>query len=538
VSDQFTPATTQRRVHRFTDRPLGVKIGTSVAVLALVSTALTALAVNRISALSQDQEHLYTAAVVPMKGLNDLQRSYQGDRARYASYPSLNTSARSDMVTELAERKTTLEDQLNTYQDLASSPAHFQQLSAALENYYSVATTQLVPAADAGDDAGVSAVLTGDLQDAVDAVMDDIQTEADANTQKAASVNAAGQHAASNAIWTLWAALGIGVLLAGALAWVIVLRMLRTLRSVRAAVEALAQGDLTTAPTVADHDELGLMALSLSYALEHLRSVMGTVASSAGSVAAASEELSATSAQISAAAQETSAQSAVVAGAAEEVSASVQTVAAGAEEMGAAIGEIARSTSEATRVATDAASAADEANATITQLGQSSREIGNVIKVITAIAEQTNLLALNATIEAARAGEAGKGFAVVAGEVKELAQQTAHATDDIARRVQAIQHDSSGAVAAVGQISAVIAQICTYQTTIASAVEEQAATTAEMTRSVAETAGGSEQIAANITGVTAAAESTSQALGQTASVVADLAFQAGQLREKVSTFRY
>jgi methyl-accepting chemotaxis protein len=174
----------------------------------------------------------------------------------------------------------------------------------------------------------------------------------------------------------------------------------------------------------------------------------------------------------------------------------------------------------------------------VTKLGDSSAEIGDVVKVITSIAEQTNLLALNATIEAARAGEAGKGFAVVANEVKELAQETAKATEDIARRVQAIQGDTTEAVDAIGEIAAIVAQISDRQTTIASAVEEQTATTQEMSRSVAEAAGGTGQIAANITSVSTAADATTQALGQTRTAVDELSRMAADLRTTVARFTY
>ncbi len=176
--------------------------------------------------------------------------------------------------------------------------------------------------------------------------------------------------------------------------------------------------------------------------------------------------------------------------AAEQVSKSVQTVAASAEEMTASIKEIARNAHEAARVATSAVRVAEVTSGTISKLGDSSIEIGKVIKVITSIAEQTNLLALNATIEAARAGEAGKGFAVVANEVKELAKETAKATEDISRKIDAIQGDTTEAVKAIKEIRGIIGQVNDISTTIASAVEEQTATTNEIGRNVAQAAAG------------------------------------------------
>ncbi len=168
----------------------------------------------------------------------------------------------------------------------------------------------------------------------------------------------------------------------------------------------------------------------------------------------------------------------------EQVNRNLQTVATGAEEMSATIKEIAKNASEAARVASEAVKSAATTNATVSKLGDSSVEIGQVIKVITSIAQQTNLLALNATIEAARAGEAGKGFAVVANEVKELAKQTAKATEDISQKINAIQGDTKSAVDAIGNISGIINQINDISNTIATAVEEQSATTNEMSRNV------------------------------------------------------
>jgi methyl-accepting chemotaxis protein len=173
----------------------------------------------------------------------------------------------------------------------------------------------------------------------------------------------------------------------------------------------------------------------------------------------------------------------------------------------------------------------------MSRLGASSVEIGNVVKVITSIAEQTNLLALNATIEAARAGEAGKGFAVVANEVKELAQETARATEDISRRVEAIQADTGNAVAAIGEIGRIIARINDYPLTIASAVEEQTATTAEMSRSVTEAAGGANDIAGSIAGVAQATQATTATLTEADTTVTQLSQLASQLQHEVARFR-
>jgi methyl-accepting chemotaxis protein len=227
-------------------------------------------------------------------------------------------------------------------------------------------------------------------------------------------------------------------------------------------------------------------------------------------LASSSEDMKALSQAMSSNATETAAQANAVSAAAEQVSLNIQTVATGAQEMTAGNREISKNASEAARVATAAVKAADATNATITKLGESGAEIGKVIKVITLIAQQTNLLALNATIEAARAGEAGKGFAVVANEVKELAKETAKATEEISQKIEAIQSNTQSAVKAIGDIGAIINQINDIQNTIASSVEEQTATANEISRNVADAARGSTEIAKNITGVAEAASSTNK----------------------------
>ncbi len=246
-----------------------------------------------------------------------------------------------------------------------------------------------------------------------------------------------------------------------------------------------------------------------------------------------SQGLTTVSQQMAGNAEETSTQAGVVSAASEQVSKNIQTAAAGAEEMTASIGEIAKNSNEAATVAKEAVSVAGSANETIKTLGEASVEIGKVIKVITSIAQQTNLLALNATIEAARAGEAGKGFAVVANEVKELAKQTAQATEDISQRIEAIQTGSEGAVQAIAKVSGIIGTINEISGTIAAAVEEQTVTTNEITRNVSEASRGSGEIAENISGVATAADNTSKGASETLGAAKELAEMPAKLQQLV-----
>ncbi|MGB0910829.1 MAG: methyl-accepting chemotaxis protein [Nitrospirales bacterium] len=266
-----------------------------------------------------------------------------------------------------------------------------------------------------------------------------------------------------------------------------------------------------------------------------LKEGVSEVADISTTLASASEELTSVSNTMGAAAEETSSQATVVSAAAGEVSKNVQSVATGSEELSASFKEIAKNTTEAAKVASEAVSVAEETNMTVGKLGESSAEIGSIIKVITSIAQQTNLLALNATIEAARAGEAGKGFAVVANEVKELAKETTKATENIGKMIETIQGDTKGAVDAIGHIGGIIKQVNDFMNTIASAVEEQLATTNEMTRNVTQASQGTDEIASNILNVAEAAKGTAEGAVQTQTSAAELSKMAANLQSVVQT---
>jgi methyl-accepting chemotaxis protein len=303
-------------------------------------------------------------------------------------------------------------------------------------------------------------------------------------------------------------------------------------------VSAAAAGDLTREMPVRGTDAIGRLGEGLEAFLSTLRTSMSEIGGNAEAVAASAEELTNVSSAMGQSASQSSDRAGTASAASEQISASIQTVATAAEEMTASIREIAKNAADAATVATTAVTVAGGAKTTVASLGESSAEIGKVIKTITSIAQQTNLLALNATIEAARAGEAGKGFAVVANEVKELAKETARATEDISAKIEAIQAGTQGAVDAITEIGDIIDRINDIQTTIASAVEEQTATTNEIARNVAEAATGADGIAADIAQVAEAARSTQQGSEETMGSATSLAGSAIELKRLLGQFHY
>jgi methyl-accepting chemotaxis protein len=311
----------------------------------------------------------------------------------------------------------------------------------------------------------------------------------------------------------------------------------RRLSALGTALQALADGDLTVQVEGGGQRELAAIAGNVNTVVEQYSGAFASLGATSSRLGGAAANLEVLAAEVGRSSAETSAQAEVVSRTADDVSQNVQAVAAGGEQMGSSIGEISRNANEAARVATGAVQSVELTTGTMNKLGESSREIGDVVRLITSIAEQTNLLALNATIEAARAGDAGKGFAVVADEVKQLAQETARATEDISQRVETIQADADQATRAISEIAGVITRINEFQTTIASAVEEQTATTQAINAGVSVAATGSHQIAQSISGVAGAAGETAQSMGKAHDSARELSGMSDELAALVARFR-
>jgi methyl-accepting chemotaxis protein len=355
-------------------------------------------------------------------------------------------------------------------------------------------------------------------------------TESTASASRATNVNAA--------ISTLGTA--FAVILGLGIAYYFAKSITQRLKQTVVILQNIAQGegDLTRRVVDTRSDELGELGSWFNTFIGKMEGLISQIAQSTQGVATSSEELFAVSRQMGANAEQTSGQATIVAAASDQMTRNLQTVATATEEMTASIREISKNTSEAAQIAVSAVLKAETANSTMGRLGQSSSEIGSVVKVITSVAQQTKLLALNATIEAARAGTAGKGFAVVANEVKELANETAKATEQITQRIEAIQNDTDQAVKGLGEIGEIITRMNDISTTIASAVEEQTATTNEIARNVNEAAKGGAKVLENIESVEHAAKSTLSGAKDTQAAAGELAKMAAELQDMVGQFKY
>ncbi|AEV84542.1 methyl-accepting chemotaxis protein [Actinoplanes sp. SE50] len=522
------------------DLGVGVRILSAVGLAGAVALTVGITGLAGLRNTSDAARAISTKNVGGIKAVGELMSAAAQAQADSANAALSPTESASQYFTQAFESDLTrFGDTLSAYRRTApaASAATIDDLAQRWSAYTAIAGGKLQALGDSNDLGAWSRVRDASVTPVVEKLNADLAVLRDAETAAARAGSAAADTEYSHNRTVSLLVLSVGLLLALTLGVLVTRRIVGSLNRVKRVCEALAAKDLTRTSGLTTHDEIGAMGQAMDTAVGALRGTVTTIAGSAAALAGASEEMTGTAAQMAASAQMTTTRAQEVSTAAEEISRSVEAVSAGGEQMGASIGEISQNAAEAARVAGEAVALAAGASASMRKLGESSIEIGNVVKVITAIAEQTNLLALNATIEAARAGEMGKGFAVVASEVKDLAQETARATEDIAARIATIQADTGSSVNAIEEISRVVARISDFQTTIASAVEEQTATTAEMNRSVGDAANGTGDIAAGITGVADAAERTSEGVSRTQQATTELSTMSADLRALVQAFR-
>jgi methyl-accepting chemotaxis protein len=518
---------------------LRIRMLGAILVVALATVVVGVVGINRMSALSDKAEQVYTHGAQPLDGLRRLQADWwqlsaHTARASIVGLPAA-TVAEAQRGAAAAGQALTADGEAVAKMALTpDARTAFEQFQAAVQKYLT-SLTQLQGLGLTGNPVTIGTLLqTMDQQEAV--IEKSLVTATDAAAAHASAVADEAQAAYRTARTITLLIIGIGVVVAVVLALLVAQGVTRPVKRIREVLARVAEGDLSVRAGETGGGELGDVAHSLDHTLDSLGRVMNLVRGSAARLSDASAQLDAASQAIADNARTAAGQADAVVTSAGDVASSVDTVAAGSSQMESAIREIAHNATEAARVAGQAVDVAENTTRTVGKLGDSSQEIATVVKLINGIAEQTNLLALNATIEAARAGEAGKGFAVVASEVKELAQETARATEDISKRVEAIQADTAGAVDAISQISTVIAEINDFQATIAAAVEEQTATTNEMNRNVAEAASGSQDIAAAISGLAAGTQETNQRVEDAQRAAAELARMSGELQDAVSRF--
>ena len=513
----------------------------SAAVALLVAVVVGLVGISRTNATADRAQGVYDEALRPLATVKDIEQLIW--HARWASLSNLTATDPAKATAygaEASEYYDLVTTRLQEYGQLPVGPEE----RAAMDTFqttwakYLDLRKQSSALKNAGKVEEWEQFRTTTLNPAIGQAIEQLRAVITLSQEHAVESAAEARETARDARLMIGLSLLLGVLAAAAFALLIGRALNRRLGELRTVVAAMAAGDLTERKADPAKNEIGEMSRAVHQAVAQLRSTMRDLSGMSSGLSDRATELQQASRGLTGSTDQASHRVGSIDAAAGEVSAGVQAVASGAQEMGAAIREISMSATEAAQVAANAVEVAAEARRLMTRLDASSAEIDSVVKSITAIAEQTNLLALNATIEAARAGETGKGFAVVAGEVKDLAQETAKATEEISRRTEIIQNDTRVAVESISGIGAIIDKINDYQNTIASAVEQQSATTSTMTGDLNRAANGTSQISGELAEVVQVTAATRDAARSTEATATDLADISARMRTMVGGFKF
>ncbi len=555
---------------KFVTSSISARVVTAFAAILLVVAALGAVAANRLGALNDKAALIRDDYLASTEALAEIRASLRDARLEEADI--LVNHGDNHFDSDAGEFRAALDATrklADAYAPVADKGTEDERLSIAFRSalpVYAETAARVFDLVRRGDYAGAQSLYRGDDRKAYGAAADFAAKDLTFNADRGRAVAHEGEALYAAALYLIYGAMALAAALAAALGWTLVRSVSAPVRLMTAAMQRLAAHDLnTTIPGAERRDEIGAMAkavlvfkdsmaetdrlkaaqeenkrlaeiekreLMARIAADFEASVGGViaqVASQAGQMESAAQSMSAT-------AEETSKQAAAVAAASEESSANVQTVSAATEELSSSVAEIGRQVTHSSQIATNAVAEAGKANAMVQSLATDAQKIGDIVQLISDVADRTNLLALNATIEAARAGEAGKGFAVVAAEVKNLAAQTAKATEEIGTQIANVQGATQNAVNAITVIGGTIGEMDRISTAIAAAIEQQGAATREIARNVEEAARGTQDVSANIGGVTEAAGSTGAAASQVLTAARALTEQSGELRRFVAKF--